>query len=273
MTFFGDESLQAGDTHARSGDSLIYMSEKSNYSEREREYFATLEQHFNSAPESLVEKLQTFARWVPRQSIATFMARERIFEKILKCHGHVIECGVYQGAGTFSWAHLSSILEPYNHTRRVVGFDSFSGFPSLTEEDGVDNLEYKHPGGLSGATFEEINSSIAYYDMNRLLSQIPRIEIVKGDACETIPAYVENNPHLVCALLYLDFDMYEPTKVAIEQLWPRMPQGSVIAFDELNQSKWPGETQALFDSIGIETLRLERFEFNPQISFAVKSSK
>jgi hypothetical protein len=56
---------------------------------------------------------------------------------------------------------------------------------------------------------------------------------------------------------------------AIEWLVPRMPKGAVIAFDELNHSAWPGETMALLDTLGIRSLRLERFPFQPQLSFAV----
>ena len=33
-------------------------------------------------------------------------------------------------------------------------------------------------------------------------------------------AAVKNHPELTCALLYLDFDIYKPTKVALESLLP-----------------------------------------------------
>jgi hypothetical protein len=46
-------------------------------------------------------------------------------------------------------------------------------------------------------------------------------------------------------LLYLDFDVYEPTKAAIEALRPHMPKGAAIVFDELYSRQWPGETLAL----------------------------
>jgi hypothetical protein len=70
-------------------------------------------------------------------------------------------------------------------------------------------------------------------------------------------------------LLFLDFDLYEPTKVAIENFLPRMPKGAVIAFDELDNPIWPGETLALLDSIGINKLRLQRLEWDPYIGFAI----
>ena len=125
-------------------------------------------------------------------------------------------------------------------------------------------------GGLSIETVESMSCSINHYDCNRFISQIPRVEIVPGDACDSIPAYLEGNKHVVIALLYLDFDIYKPTRVAIECLWDRMPRGAVIAFDELNQAQWPGETMAVLDSIGISSLQIQRMPFQPQISFALK---
>jgi len=93
--------------------------------------------------------------------------------------------------------------------------------------------------------------------------------LVKGDATKTIPKFVDENPHLVVSVLYLDFDIYEPTKVAIEQFVPRMPKGSMIVFDELNAKYWPGETKALLDNLNINKFKLERFDFDAYRSYAV----
>ena len=67
----------------------------------------------------------------------------------------------------------------------------------------------------------------------------------------------------------LGFDLYEPTRVAIEHFVPRMPRGAIIAFDELENPIWPGETLALLETVGISRLRLARMEGDPYISFAV----
>jgi hypothetical protein len=92
---------------------------------------------------------------------------------------------------------------------------------------------------------------------------------VKGDVGTTADAYLERNPHLVVALLYLDFDLYAPTKKAIEAFLPRMPKGAIIAFDELNAKSFPGETMAVIEAIGLRQLRIERFPFDSYVSFAV----
>lgn len=250
------------------------LSNQVNFTSTEREYYSQLSSHFVDSPGTVNDKLNSFARYVPRQALATFLARKELYDKILNVHGHIIECGVFRGAGLFTWANLSTIYEPYNHTRRIVGFDTFNGFPEIDSEDiGEPLLElgYKRTGGLAAETTESLSLSIEHYNNNRFISQIPRVEIIPGDACETIPRYVEKRKHVVVALLYLDFDIYKPTRVAIECLWDRMPSGAVIAFDELNQEQWPGETMAVLDTIGIESLKIKRFAYHPQISYAVKS--
>ena len=96
-----------------------------------------------------------------------------------------------------------------------------------------------------------------------------KIELIKGDAIKTIPKFVLDNPHVLISLMYLDFDLYEPTKVALENLVPRMPKGAVIAFDELDNPLWPGETQAMIEFCKDNKLRIQRFPFDPFIGYAV----
>ena len=71
------------------------------------------------------------------------------------------------------------------------------------------------------------------------------------------------------SLLFLDADLYDPTKVALETFLPRMPKGAVLAFDELDNPIWPGETSGAMDAVGLRNLRLRRLEWDPYISFAV----
>ena len=73
----------------------------------------------------------------------------------------------------------------------------------------------------------------------------------------------------ISADLASDSPRYEPTRVALENFVPRMPRGAVVAFDELDNPIWPGETQALLETLGIHRLALRRLEWDPYIAFAV----
>src|SRR5690606_33187710 len=125
--------------------------------------------------------------------------------------GSIVECGVFQGFGISTWAKLSAILEPVNFMRKIYGFDTFSGFPGLTEKD---NLAVEK-GQLYADSMDEINELMGIHDSTRFLGHIPKVQLIKGDAAKTIPEFVEKNPHVLVSLLFLDFDLYEPTKVAI----------------------------------------------------------
>jgi hypothetical protein len=167
-----------------------------------------------------------------------------------------------------TWAHLSSILEPVNLTRRIYGFDTFEGFPSPHEKDST-GLGDVTTGKLFSSSFDELNELIRIHDSTRFLGHIAKVELVKGDAVKTIPEFVASHRHLVVSLLFLDFDLYEPTRVAIEHFLPRMPKGAIIAFDELDNPLWPGETLALIETAGINSLKIKRVEYEPYIGYAV----
>jgi len=245
------------------------MLDPRTQTERDREYARRMEAYYGHSHGTNMDKLRHFAKFVPRQVLAKFLAKYELFQHVLRVHGHIIECGVFLGDGLMTWAQLSSIYEPVNHVRRIVGFDTFTGFPNLTEKDKGDSLDHAVPGGLATHAYDDLMQCLELYDLNRPLGHIPRVELVVGDAMQTIPEYVRKNPHVVVAMLYLDFDLYEPTKLAIETFLPRMPKGAVLAFDELSQAQWPGGTLAVMETIGLSNLRIRRFPFTPQLSYAI----
>jgi hypothetical protein len=245
--------------------------EPKNQSKSDVNQFEAITDFFENDPVDLIEKIDAFPKYVSRQSMAKFLTKYEIFKKILHVNGSIVECGVLHGAGTLAWAKLSSILEPVNHPRKIIGFDTFEGFPGINEKDlkGSDSSHLKK-GGLTGSTFESVLNAIDVYDLNRPLQHIPKIELVKGDLCEIAEEYLKENPHLVVSLLYLDVDLYEPTKKAIELFYPRIPKGGIIAFDELNARMFPGETVAVDEVIGLDNLEIRRFAFDSYVSYAIK---
>jgi len=225
-------------------------------------------------PYDMSLKLDNFEKYIRRQAMARFMARYEIFKKSLHIKGSVIECGVHHGGGVMAWAKLSATLEPVAFNRHIYGFDTFEGFPSVHDKD---KAEQDYPELREGAFYshdnilDELNECIAEYDENRFIQQYDKVKLIKGDATKTIPEFAKNNQHLVVSLLYLDFDLYEPTKVALEHFLPRMPKGAVLAFDEINNDHWPGETMAMLEAFGgsLNDYKIEKFEFEPNMAYIV----
>src|SRR5438105_3946891 len=182
---------------------------------------------FERSPDSVEIKLENFPKYVRRQHLTGFLSRYEIFKKVLGVKGSVIECGVHRGFGLMTWAKLSAVLEPVNLTRRIYGFDTFEGFPSVNEIDraGVGVAEV---GGLAADSLSELQELVALNDRDRFLGHIDKVHLVAGDATQTIPEFMAQHKHLVVSLLFLDFDLYEPTLVALREFVPRMPRGAVI---------------------------------------------
>lgn len=200
-----------------------------------------------------------------RQLITTALTRIELFRKILHTQGSIVECGVHKANSLMLYYHLSSILEPYNFHRKIIGFDTFEGFRSLSSKD-VDGLSENE---FSDTDYSTIKLWIELQDLNRAIGHIPKIELVRGDAIKTIPEYVAENPHLIISLLYLDFDIYEPTNIALKYLLPLVPRGGIVGFDEINCKEWQGETIALKENINIGTVRLQKFSYDPWVSYYV----
>jgi hypothetical protein len=224
-------------------------------------------QVFEQCMDPLATKLDNFPKYARRVPLKRFLAMYELFKLVLPVKGSIVECGVFRGFGTMTWAKLSAILEPENLTRRIYGFDTFSGFPTIALEDRA--VDMPMVGDLSSSSEEELLRLIEQYDADRYLGHIPKVALVKGDIALTIPEFLAENKHILVSLLFLDADLYEPTAVALEHFLPRMPKGAVVAFDELDNPKWPGETLALLERLDISHVSLRRWEWDPYISYFV----
>lgn len=221
----------------------------------------------NESQANKVDIAANFAVYANRQDINRFLALHELFKLQMPVKGSIVECGVYSGSSLFSFAHFSGIYEPSNYHREIIGFDTFHGFPSWSDKD-----EFEPSRGIFKPdidTYLELSSASAAFQKNHYLESEKKIKLIQGDALETIPKFLSQNKHFICSMLYLDFDLYNPTKVALENFLPRMPKGAILVFDEIHNSHWPGETEALAEIIGINNVEIRNFPFNPNISYIV----
>lgn len=247
------------------------QSNKNNYVQSERDYFENIEDYFQQSSSSYSEKMHAFSRFVPRQALSYFLARNDIFQKIIPMHGSILDFGVYRGASLFTWHQLSAIYEPYNHLRKIVGFDSFTGFSELNDQDTAatdSSFPLKQKGAMEFAGgAEELARGIALCDMNRPLGHVAKVHIEVGALPESVDKYLGEHPETIIALANFGLGLYAPTKAILERIRPRLQRGSILLFEELNQAMWPGETQALFEVFGAGNVHLQRVPYCPHLSW------
>ena len=204
-----------------------------------------------------------------RNCLSRVLFLDELYRQIVDVPGAIVEFGVRWGQSLALYSNLRALYEPYNVSRQIVGFDTFEGFPSVSPKDGTATNLKVGTYAVAPKHEEYLEKLLAYYESTAPRSGAKRFELVKGDACETLPKYLKDHPGTVIALAYFDFDIYEPTRVCLENILPYLTKGSIVAFDELNKEVSPGETVAVREVLGLSRYRLRRSPYRGYPSYLV----
>ena len=186
----------------------------------------------------------------------------------LTTHGVIMDFGTRWGQNMAVFASLRGIYEPYNRFRRIIGFDTFAGFPSVSPQDGNDP-SIKVGGYTVTEGYEKyLDAVMAYHEQSNPMGHIKRYELVKGDVTETLPTYLENHPETLISLVYCDMDLHQPTRECLRLLRPYLQPGAIIGFDELCEPVNPGETIAFREIFGGK-VHVERLPITSRASYVV----
>ncbi len=224
---------------------------------------------FAAAPIPRDELLSNLGLFINRQSLSRILFMHELYSKIVGVHGIVVEFGVRWGQNLALFESFRGMYEPFNHNRKIVGFDTFEGFPSVDPKDGNAPIARTGAYGVTAGYETFLEQVLAYHEQESPLQHIRRFEIVKGDASESIEAYLERNPETIVALAYFDFDIYQPTKRCLDAIKPHLTKGSVLGFDELNYHAYPGETLALREAFPLDRYAIRRTPHSNVASYIV----
>jgi hypothetical protein len=235
----------------------------------EKELQASFAAHFKNSPLPADEILPNLGLFLTSKTLSRILFFYEIYQKILHTHGIIAEFGVRWGQTLSVCAALRGIFEPFNRHRKIVGFDTFAGFKGLSGKDG--RLCACKDGSFSvSENYEDYLAALL--GLQEALNPIPHLkkyELVKGDAAQTVPQYLRQHPETIVSLAVFDFDIYAPTKAALEAVKPHLCKGSVLVFDELCDDYFPGETLALREVFSLDKLRIQRLPMTARISYTV----
>lgn len=201
-------------------------------------------------PEELVDNLALYMR---RQPLTDLLSLDALYRLILDVPGVIMELGVHRGRHLAGFTALRGVYEPYNPHRRIIGFDTFTGFPDVAEIDTSDPNTVAGRFRLPDNDPDHLRDVLDAHEAGEHLGHIQRTLIVQGDVRSTLPSYLEENPHTIIALAYFDLDLYEPTRATLDTIRQYLTKGSILAFDQLAHAKWPGETKALQTTLGLDS--------------------
>lgn len=241
----------------------VFSGSTSSENERRQEFYNL----FKNCPIPDNEILSNLGLFINRQTLSRILFMNELYSKIVNIHGVVMEFGVRWGQNLSLFESFRGMYEPFNYNRKIIGFDTFEGFPSVSDQDGnkINVGDYS----VTKDYDEYLEKIIKYQESENPIPHIKKSILIKGDATKTLPEYLNKHPETIVAFAYFDFDLYESTKVCLDAIKPHLTKGSVIGFDELNFEKFPGETIALREVFGLDRYKIQRSPFNPLMSYIV----
>ncbi len=242
---------------------------KSNASEKEVSIRGQLVRDFRKCPIPDNEILSNLSLFISRQNLSQILFINELYEHIIGVHGVIMEFGVRWGRNLALYESLRGIYEPFNHNRRIIGFDTFSGFPCVNAKDGHADIIGVGAYNVTQNYEAYLSRILDYHEQESPISHLRKYELVKGDAITSIQTYLADHPETIVSLAYFDFDIYEPTRACLSAIKDRLTKGSVIGFDEINNRDYPGETLALKEVLGLSAYRIRHSRYSPTQSYMV----
>jgi O-methyltransferase len=152
--------------------------------------------------------------------------------------GAIVECGVFKGGS-------SGLMAAASPMRKIWLFDSFEGLPEPTVLDGAEACAFA--GGRAMGVLRPIDQCVGTLDtvqelfFDVLHVERDRVEIRKGWFQETLPEACRDIGPI--AVLRLDGDWYDSTRVCLEYLHDLVVPGGFVIIDDYGY--WEGCRRAV----------------------------
>ena len=153
------------------------------------------------------------------------------------CHknteGDFVECGVFCGTQI---AAMALANQQNGMKKKLYLFDSFKGIPEAGPNDGADIRACIGDGegrlistGISVSSKKAVRNHLAKWGLD-----LDQFIFYEGWFQNTVRDVIKNKQIEKIALLRLDGDLYESTKVCLKYLHPLVSQGGYVIIDDYN---------------------------------------
>ena len=105
---------------------------------------------FKQCPIPEDEILSNLGLFLNSKNLSRILFMDHLYRQIIDVPGIIIEFGVRWGQNTALFAALRGLYDTFNRHRKIVGFDTFKGFPSVSEKDGKSVLMKEGELAVSG---------------------------------------------------------------------------------------------------------------------------
>jgi len=190
-----------------------------------------------------------------------------VIDYIIDCKikGDLVECGVQGGRIEKIWIEK---LKQRNEERDIYMYDTFTGLTVPSEKDVGINNEFQTAEQVLDIWRQHNSNGVntwCYAPIEKVVNELlqtnypfQKLHFIKGDVRKTL--LIKDNIPDKIAILRLDTDWYDSTKVELETMWNNLVWGGVLILDDYYY--WKGQQDAVdefFKGTKYEN-RIQRFQ-------------
>lgn len=185
-----------------------------------------------------------------------------LYKQTIGVPGAFAEFGLFKGTSFIRFLTYRSLLETIT-ARKFFGFDIFGRFPDAELHGDKQLLEkYLEDAGNQSITKDQLLKVLSHKQLKE------NVDLIEGDICDTVPEFVKKNPGIKFSLIHLDVDLYKPSVVILENLYPLLSKGGILILDDY--AIWEGETKAVDEYFENKNITIQRFSFAKAPSYIIK---
>ena len=239
-------------------------AQESQVSHDQLEFRQRLEEAFVKTPIPTEELMTSMGIYMRSSALVKILVLNDLFRRIHNVPGCIMEFGTRWGQNLIVFENLRAIYEPFNKTRKIIGFDTFEGY------QGSSNLD-KASAIFSEGTYQTtenypdyLRQLLSIHEGNNVLGHVSAgHEVIAGNVSNTVASFLELQPATIVALAYFDIGLYTPTKDALQAIKPHLVPGSVILLDQLTWAESPGEAVAFKETFQRSEYTIEKCALTP----------
>ena len=198
--------------------------------------------HWHASVWQKINSIDSISTMSVSRAYAIIETIEHIIKKNIP--GDMMECGVFKGGNIalFAYEAWEKGLD-----KTVWAYDTFSGVP-YAELESIDTELYSDRLAGTSVTDRYVNDRWCSCDIAQVKSNIDnalsvlcdgsinietitqRIRYISGSVLDTIPRDLPDT----ISFVRLDMDIAQPTRHALNHIWPRLSVGGVIHVDDYN---------------------------------------
>lgn len=207
----------------------------------------------DASDEEIIERVKPYTQTSRERMVAMVNALRAIDAAGIK--GDIVECGVWRGGNII-------LARKFSPDRFCWLYDTFSGMTEPGEFDrkpkGTPALaiwERKVGRGKPwcAASVDDVYAVLAKFDVDNP----GKLRFVIGDVSKTLR--MPNALPDRIALLRLDTDWYESTKVELEVLYPRLAVGGILIVDDYGH--WEGAKKAVDEFFAGQDVSFHKIDY------------